>query len=272
VEYLNNLREYFKLKAVPESMKLPLAIKSVTDSYASQRITSVSEDIKDFNQFSQSLTELLWNQQIQAGVRGAIFHDKYDKRTKETLSEHFLRYAVMAAHLQPRLSELDLINAIGNHFPTYIQRALLSANLGSTQQTLNFLRRMEGIDGSQFLSEGRTIDQSSRSGNDQRTAFPRNEGYHNNSHDRGQSRGMNVRQFYMNRRYEPGGSGNAQNSSRQAGCRRDTWGRPDWRRRESERESGGERGPLLLNPRAASFESRSNGNNSDVSGNQAGNA
>jgi hypothetical protein len=49
VEYLNNLRKYFELKAVPESMKLPLAIKSVTERYASQWITSVSEDIKDFN-------------------------------------------------------------------------------------------------------------------------------------------------------------------------------------------------------------------------------
>jgi hypothetical protein len=62
------------------------------------------------------------------------------------MSAHFLRYSVMAAHLSPRLSELDLIDAIAGHFPSYVQRAILSANVRSIQEALSFLNKVEAME------------------------------------------------------------------------------------------------------------------------------
>ena len=59
------------------------------------------------------------------------------------MSAHFLRYATMAANLTPKLSELEVIDAIGGHYPNYIQRALLSANIKTIQQALNFLNKLQ---------------------------------------------------------------------------------------------------------------------------------
>jgi hypothetical protein len=144
VECLNDLRVYFRLKAVPEFMNLPPPINSFANIYACHWITCVCKDIKSFDEFNQTLTKLLWNHQMQTNLSSAIFQDKYDRRTKEIFSVHFLRYALMAVHLQPRLSELYLMNVIGNHFPAYITRSLLSANLGSGRRS----KRLRFLDGS----------------------------------------------------------------------------------------------------------------------------
>ena len=62
------------------------------------------------------------------------------------MSTHFLRYSVMAANLTPRLSDVNTINAISGHFAPYVQRALLSANVRTVQDALNFLSKLESIE------------------------------------------------------------------------------------------------------------------------------
>jgi hypothetical protein len=52
----------------------------------------------------------------------------------------------MAAHLSPRLSEIDLIDATSGHFPTYVQRAILSANVRTIQEALSLLNKLEAME------------------------------------------------------------------------------------------------------------------------------
>jgi hypothetical protein len=40
----------------------------------------------------------------------------------------------MAANLTPKMSELEIIDAISGHYPNYIQRALLPANIETIQE------------------------------------------------------------------------------------------------------------------------------------------
>jgi hypothetical protein len=47
---------------------------------------------------------------------------------------------MMAANLTPKISELEIIDAICGHYPNYIQRALLSANV-KTIQSLKLLKQ-----------------------------------------------------------------------------------------------------------------------------------
>ncbi|KDR06835.1 hypothetical protein L798_03921 [Zootermopsis nevadensis] len=138
VHFFAELDSYFDLKSVPELLKLPLAMKAVTDCYTKQWCTAIYKDLADYEHFKRALTDLLWSAQIQSRTRCTVYQDRYDKNKADTMSAHFLRYSVMAAHLSPRLSELDLIDAISGHFPPYVQRAILSANVRTIQEALSF--------------------------------------------------------------------------------------------------------------------------------------
>jgi hypothetical protein len=59
------------------------------------------------------------------------------------MTEHYVRYASVAANLQPPLTEYDLATALTSHFSMEIQRAMLAANLRSSQEVLAFLGRMQ---------------------------------------------------------------------------------------------------------------------------------
>jgi hypothetical protein len=78
------------------------------------------------------------------------------------MSAHFLRYSVMAANLTPRLSDVDTINAISGHFAPYVQRALLSANLHTVQDALNFLNKLESIEAGENNPKTNSGTQQSR--------------------------------------------------------------------------------------------------------------
>lgn len=69
----------------------------------------------------------------------SICQDRFKKSYGETLSTHFLKYAIMGSNLSPRLSDIDLINAISGHSEPYIQRTLLSANIKTVQEALDIL-------------------------------------------------------------------------------------------------------------------------------------
>jgi hypothetical protein len=49
------------------------------------------------------------------------------------MSEHFLKYAVLASYLQPRLSDIELIEALKFLFPIYVQNSFAAAQLTSVQ-------------------------------------------------------------------------------------------------------------------------------------------
>jgi len=53
----------------------------------------------------------------------------------KNLSAHFLRCATMGANLTQKMSELEVIEAVGGHYRNYIQRALLSANAKTKQES-----------------------------------------------------------------------------------------------------------------------------------------
>jgi hypothetical protein len=52
----------------------------------------------NFEQLSQAFTDLLWGERAQAHMRSSIYQDKY-RENSESLSVHFLVYAVCAANL-----------------------------------------------------------------------------------------------------------------------------------------------------------------------------
>jgi len=57
--------------------------------------------------------------------------------------------------LQPPLNEYDIVTALTSHFPMEIQRAMLAANLRSSQEALAFLGRMQSLENSQEIYRNR---------------------------------------------------------------------------------------------------------------------
>jgi hypothetical protein len=49
---------------------------------------------------------------------------------------------MMAANLTPKTSDLEVIAAVSGHYPNYVQRALLSANVKTVQEALSFLNKL----------------------------------------------------------------------------------------------------------------------------------
>jgi hypothetical protein len=59
---------------------------------------------------------------------------------------HFLKYAVIASNLSPKLSEIDLIDAVAGHYPACIQRSLVSASVRNVQEAPSFLNKLEAME------------------------------------------------------------------------------------------------------------------------------
>jgi len=65
-----------------------------------------------------------------------VYQDRYNYRSGESLSEHYIRYANMVSMLSPAMSDQDLLGAMITHYDPRIQK--MSANLKSTQEALAF--------------------------------------------------------------------------------------------------------------------------------------
>ena len=165
VTFLRDLDQYFKLKSVPEGLKLPLASRALADPYAKSWMQAVYHDLHSYDEFKQKFMQLLWNEVRQSSVRVSIFQDRYDRRSGETMQSHFLKYAGLAANLQPPLSELDLVNALISHYPSDIQRVMLSGSLRSIQDAVAFLAKMQSLDTSRDKPRGSRQDSDSRDSN-----------------------------------------------------------------------------------------------------------
>jgi len=96
-------------------MRLPIAMQSLTDEYTQQWVVTIYKELRSYYHFKQAITELLRSPQIQSQVRCSIYHDRFNKSGDENLFAHFLRYAMMAANLTPKMSDLEIIDAIGCH-------------------------------------------------------------------------------------------------------------------------------------------------------------
>jgi hypothetical protein len=62
------------------------------------------------------------------------------------MSDHFLKYAVLASFLEPRLPDMELIEALKFHFPIFVQNSFAAAHLTSVQDALGLLKRLQAID------------------------------------------------------------------------------------------------------------------------------
>jgi len=78
------------------------------------------------------------------------------------MTEYYVRYASLAANLQPPLTEYDLVTVLTSHFSMEIQRAMLAANLRSSREALAFLGRMQSLENSEEVYKKSKQEQNSK--------------------------------------------------------------------------------------------------------------
>jgi hypothetical protein len=61
----------------------------------------------------------------------------------------------MSFYLEPKMSDIELIDALKFHFPIYVQNAFASAQLSTVQNAIDLLKRLEII-GSSENNGGKT--------------------------------------------------------------------------------------------------------------------
>ncbi|KDR14396.1 hypothetical protein L798_11871 [Zootermopsis nevadensis] len=86
---------------------------------------------------------------FQSQARTQLYEDRFDRNSNERMSSHFLKYSVLAGNLSPKLTELELVDAIVGHFPLYAQGALLSAGVRTIQEGLKTREQTDSSRGGQ---------------------------------------------------------------------------------------------------------------------------
>jgi hypothetical protein len=190
--HLKELDEYFALKSVPRELQLAIALRSITDPTPKDWVSAVSHTLNDYSQFKSAFAKVYWNQVARSNVRKSVYRDKYNKQSGLTLSEHFLKYAVLASYLQPKLSDVELINALMGHFALHIQRSFTSVQITSIQDAINFLQRLESIEGNDIYQESSCVPKPQETQNPHRS-----QQYHGNSRSKNSSNF--VRQTFVSR-------------------------------------------------------------------------
>lgn len=206
---------------------------------------AIAHRLKDYEAFKEAFLNTWWSKSKQSLVKCTLYQTRYDRRSGLSLSAHFLKHVNMAAYLEPRPSEVDLIEAIRAHYPISVQRAMLTNQLQTIEQALDLLRRVELME---------QADQYPKP--HQPNPNPSNQNRSGNNPNRNDQRGQNpaqVRQI----QFSP-------SRNRSYGYRRRNRGNNGGRGGDP---SGGSSGPL--NPNAPPFPGRQENDrpHDDVSGN-----
>jgi len=90
---------YFELNKVPENLKLPLVLPAIKDPFAQNSVSSEYHKIDSYQSFKSQFSKLFWNELEQFRVRCDIYQGKYNKNGGESMTEHYVRYASLAANV-----------------------------------------------------------------------------------------------------------------------------------------------------------------------------
>jgi hypothetical protein len=149
VYFLRQLDEFMKLKGIPRALQLPIAYRSIVGHMSKQWIETVARDIRDYDEFRQAFLNTFWSSTRQSLVRCNLYQGKYNRNAGLTLSGHFLKFATMASYLDPRPSDVEIIEAIRFHYPMGIQKSMLSSQLRGIGEALDLLKRIEVMESSE---------------------------------------------------------------------------------------------------------------------------
>jgi len=91
LHFLRYLGEYYRIKNVPESLKLPLAMRAVTDPIAKSWFSTVNSKLNGYEYF-KTLFKIFF-MEFAHPIHGHMlnYQDKFTRQGSESLTSHYLR-------------------------------------------------------------------------------------------------------------------------------------------------------------------------------------
>jgi hypothetical protein len=142
VFHLRRLEEFMNFRCVPRPLRLALSCRSIVGLIGKQWVEAIGHHLQDCEGFKMALLNHWWSTSLQSLAKCTLYHTKYDRRSGMTLSAHFLKFATTASYIEPRPSDIELIEAIRSHFPVGVQREMLTNQLRTVEKTLDLLKRV----------------------------------------------------------------------------------------------------------------------------------
>jgi len=87
---------------------------------------TIYDQLKSYDDFKKVFMELHWGGTRQSEIRCRVCEERYNYRSGENLSEHYIRYGNMASVLSPAMSDQDLLGAVITLYKPRIQICLIT--------------------------------------------------------------------------------------------------------------------------------------------------
>jgi hypothetical protein len=91
-----------------------------------QWLEATSAKFINHEHFRKEFLATWWSAAQQGLTKCNLYQSKYDPSTGLSLSAHFLKHVTTASYLEPKLSDREVIEAIRCHYPSDIQRLLVT--------------------------------------------------------------------------------------------------------------------------------------------------
>jgi hypothetical protein len=147
------LDEFIRLTGVPKGFQLAVAYRSIVGHMSNQWVETVSRNSTDYEAFKKASLNTWWSPLRQSIVKCSLYQVKYNRNSNLTLSGDFLKYATMASYLEPRPIDVEVIEVIRYNFPIGVQRAMLTNQLHTIEETLDLLKRVEVMEASECFQK-----------------------------------------------------------------------------------------------------------------------
>nr|CAH7762550.1 unnamed protein product [Callosobruchus chinensis] len=184
--FIKKLKKLFLDAGVPENHRVGLAISCLRGTAADW--ASIKEDsFPTFTDFEHAFIEQYWG---MAKQRDLFLNLSYGRHESGSLSEYFMNLVNQANFLTERIPEEKLTKMLSKHFPSEIQRGIVTMGLKTIDEIDEYLREVDDVRREAPVGQGN----NSRENTNGRNRRQNNEsvGYTNEG-SRGQGQGSNWR-------------------------------------------------------------------------------
>jgi hypothetical protein len=83
--HLKHLDNYFKLKGVPDEVKVNIAILLLRGEMSKDWVETMLDQVTDFSEFRQEFLKTWWSSERQSQLRCTLYHGQYNHQTQITV-------------------------------------------------------------------------------------------------------------------------------------------------------------------------------------------
>lgn len=137
--FMKKLKNIFEEAGVPDRHRVGLAVACLKGA-AADWVAIKESSFKTFKDFENGFSNKFWGVDRQ---RDLFLHLNYGRYERGSCSSYFLDMVNQAGFLSEKIPEYKLINMLGKHFSSDIERAIVMQGLNTVEAVDIFLQKMD---------------------------------------------------------------------------------------------------------------------------------